>query len=103
MQRIALMLTIFCLLNGNPAIAQIILSGTVTDSSSVLPSATVSILNAKDTSWIKSEITDDKGDFELKNIQPGNYIITATASGYLNRSQLVSIDSASQNMVIVLH
>lgn len=57
--------------------------GTLTDTlSSPLPSATVMLLNAKDSSLVSFGMSDVKGAFELKSIANGKYIFKVSFLGY---------------------
>lgn len=57
--------------------------GTLTDTlSSPLPSATVMLLNAKDSSLVNFGISDPKGVFNLKNISPGRYLFKVSFVGF---------------------
>jgi len=66
------------------------ISGKVADAGKGL-FATVSLLNAQDSSWIRSEVTDDNGLFSIKNITQGNYLVTANALGYKNGTQKIEV------------
>lgn len=83
-------LSLVCLLLGallapQPASAQVLygsLTGTVTDpTGAILPNATVEALNTG-TATAKSMATDDRGAFLFRNLLPGNYTLTITASGF---------------------
>ncbi|RYY38535.1 MAG: TonB-dependent receptor [Chitinophagaceae bacterium] len=47
-----------------------------------LPSATVSLLNAKDSSLAKLAITDNNGQYEFAGIKDGRYLISVTSVGF---------------------
>ena len=47
-----------------------------------LSAATISIMNAKDSSLVSSLLTDKKGTFEIKNLDAGNYRILISFKGY---------------------
>ncbi len=58
-------------------------AGKVTDvQSKPIQSATVSLLNALDSSLVKVEITDLNGDFKFPTSQPGEYLLSITSSGF---------------------
>lgn len=62
--------------------------GTVTDSlDQSLPSATVVTLNAQDSLLVGFSYTNDKGTFEIKDHDPGTYILQVTYIGYKQYSQ----------------
>jgi hypothetical protein len=57
--------------------------------------ATVSLLNANDSTLIHYSITNEQGRFELKNITKGTYILQAAAFGYSTNSQKVNLTKDS--------
>src|SRR5437762_2510235 len=75
------------------------LKGRVADTTSqhVLKQATVSILNANDSSLFTCGLTDDKGLFTFKNIPFGNYILQIAFTGYKTRNSTFHLtkDSAA--------
>ena len=59
------------------------ISGTIKDAdNNLLNAATVSLLNARDSSILKLNATDKKGAYRFENITSGNYIIMATSVGF---------------------
>jgi hypothetical protein len=59
------------------------LKGQVTDTlSNPMPSATIMVLNPKDSSLVNFGVTDVKGFFEIKNINKGMYDVKITFLGY---------------------
>ena len=48
-----------------------------------LNSATVSLVNAKDSSLISFSRTNESGVFNFKNVAPGNYLISVSYVGYI--------------------
>lgn len=48
----------------------------------VMQNATVSILNATDSSEVKLGVADASGQFEISNLLPGKYLILISAIGY---------------------
>ncbi|MEO6452753.1 MAG: TonB-dependent receptor [Ginsengibacter sp.] len=61
-------------------------SGSVKDNNGkALSHTTVSLLKAKDSSLVKTEVTDDDGKFEFKSIVQQAYLIMCTAVGYTNK------------------
>ncbi len=80
------------------------ISGTVKDSSAAVPAATVSLLNANDSSWIRSVLSDDNGAFTIPSVAAGNYFVSVTAVGYAAAIQTVNITgNANQALVVELH
>jgi iron complex outermembrane recepter protein len=43
--------------------------------------ATVSLFSAADSSFVKAEVTNSAGNYEMEQVKAGNYFITATYSG----------------------
>lgn len=72
------------LLISNLALAQkFSLQGQVADSAgTALPSATVMLLNAKDSALVNFTVTNDDGRFELKNLSRMTYVLKVTFVGY---------------------
>src|SRR5271156_4270138 len=66
------------------------INGIVKDATGAIPTATVSLLNSKDSSWVQSELTDDKGAFTFTNVPSGNYLVSVTAIGYITTIQPTS-------------
>lgn len=65
------------------ASAQTKILGTVTDAQgNALASGSVSLLKAKDSSLVKVAITDKSGQYEFINVKDGNYLLTASFTGY---------------------
>ncbi len=50
----------------------------------VLANASVSLLNAKDSSVVKLAITNKAGEYQFKNIKSGRYLTSASFVGYSN-------------------
>ncbi|MCW3121713.1 MAG: hypothetical protein JWQ38_1205 [Flavipsychrobacter sp.] len=95
---------IISLLSAQPLIAQTTnVSGHVGVNGHDAIAATVSLLNAKDSSWIMSDITDDKGGFFLKDVPYGSYIIAATSVGYTTNMQTVELkDNGDHTYILTL-
>lgn len=66
-------------------------NGTVTGKGTTIAAATVSLLNAADSSWVKSEITDDKGAFLLGDIAAGNYLMSVSVIGFATAFQSIAV------------
>lgn len=56
--------------------------------------ATISLLNSKTNKYIKGEVSNEKGEFVIDKVSPGDYILSVTMVGYLkNETVKVVIDS----------
>jgi hypothetical protein len=71
------------------------IQGMVVDSISGKPlrQASISLMMARDSSYVTGTITDGDGLFQIPNVAPGNYQILVTFLGYRNVVQLVTVMS----------
>jgi hypothetical protein len=69
------------------------LKGRLVDSSAKqnLSEATISVLDAKDSTLITFGLTDKKGSFELKGLNGGNYILLVSFTGYQTYAKNFSV------------
>lgn len=68
------------------------ISGTVGDSTSApLIGATVVLLQSADSVLASFAMTDNAGNFELKRISPGKYILQTSYIGFIKKSQNITI------------
>lgn len=66
------------------------IKGQVTDTlSAALPSTTVMLLNAKDSTLVNFGVSDLKGFFEIRNVNKGEYLLKVTFVGYANHMQRI--------------
>lgn len=84
-----------CLLLGHISAAQSLTSGgvtgTVTDASgAAVPNATVTLKN-QDTGSTQTATTNDTGAYRFSLINPGNYRVSAAASGFSATQQAVTV------------
>ncbi|MEZ5017191.1 MAG: outer membrane beta-barrel family protein [Flavipsychrobacter sp.] len=64
--------------------------------------ATVSVLSSKDSSWLKTELTDEYGAFKVKNIKAGKYILHVNSVGYeAGRTALSIVDNAADVNIVL--
>lgn len=64
-----------------------------------LSKTVVSLLRAKDSTLVKFERTDSKGEFNIKNLPAGNYILLATYPQYADYAEtLVLTDTSNINV-----
>lgn len=68
-----------------------------TDSSSV-NGATITLLLAKDSSLLKSTITDGSGRFQLADLDQGNFILKISSIGYEDHVALVTLSGDSKDL-----
>ena len=48
---------------------------------------------------VKNAVADNEGDFEIKNIQPGNYVLAVSLVGYKDAEQDVTVESGKTTTV----
>ncbi len=69
----------------------------------IIDAATVSLLKAKDSSLVKTSLTDKEGNFAFETLADGKYLVMATSIGHRKTySQTVNIESSSIISVGVL-
>src|SRR5258707_13521374 len=73
------------------------ISGAVIDGSQkIIESATITLLNAKDSSVAKISVANKTGKFEFENVPDGKYFVSISAIGHQpGYSETVEINSAS--------
>lgn len=65
-----------------PSYAQKVLTGKVVDESNKsVPSATIQVLTT-DSAFVSGEVTDNDGNFRIKTLDAGNYILAVSCIGY---------------------
>lgn len=99
---LSLLVCLLCPIMAAAQLATII--GTISDEKTTLSGATISLLKGADSSWLKTEISDDKGVFTFSQVSGGSYLLSATSVGY--ESVLVPIivnESTSLPFNIQLH
>jgi hypothetical protein len=76
------------------------ISGTVTDTLARRPvtSATITLLQKKDSSLVSFMMTDNKGYFEMSGIAPGEYRLLVTHLNYHSSSRSVSINAGKPDV-----
>lgn len=78
-------LLVFVLLAGSASAQKFNIKGQVKDVDGMdLPSATVMLLQAKDSSMANFAISDKNGNFEIKGVNPGKYVLRLTFIGFAN-------------------
>lgn len=105
-KRVKFLKVLFCyLLSGISIIATgqesySIAGEVIDDERKAVDLALVSIHNAHDTTYVKSEMTDQDGSFLLSNIATGDYLIKVNLLGYLEHSQKITINSNQEMLQI---
>ncbi len=80
---LSLFICVGAVLIAQPALSQNTIKGKVTDSvESAVPYAALGLMNSKDTSLVKSVLTDDSGRYTFTNVKSGSFIIKVVATGY---------------------
>jgi iron complex outermembrane recepter protein len=82
MKKILTILTLMIACFSGFAQSQSRVKGQVSDGGKAIESATISLLNSKDSSLAKILVTDKTGQFELSNLKPGKYVVMVSAVGY---------------------
>ena len=54
----------------------------INDNGNTVPSASIALYAAKDSSLIKAIVNSNDGDFEIKELKPGKYFLIVTSVGY---------------------
>ena len=62
-----------------------------------IESATVSLMEKKDSSLVSFSVTDNNGKFEFKDIRNGEYRLLITHSGYHNSNSFITISDQDKN------
>lgn len=104
MQKTITFLTaVLCLASARLQAQTFSITGQVKDKTgAAIAAATVSLLKASDSSWIKSELTGDNGNYTLQDIHAGNYIIAVTLLGYAEKRELVTVGNENIVAAIIL-
>jgi len=78
-----------------------IIKGRVIDSkNNPVEFATASLMNSKTKQLIKGQVCNDKGEFLIDKVKPGEYILAVTMIGYAkNESEKLVIDSKNHKVV----
>ncbi|MGF6849098.1 hypothetical protein QFZ51_004333 [Chitinophaga sp. W3I9] len=108
MQKYYLWLLISCLSLAANAQRNGVIKGTVSDTSAGRPvaSATITLLQGKDSSLVSFTMTNDKGYFEINGIHAGEYRLLITHVKYHSLQRMVTISNATPVMnfpALVLH
>lgn len=76
------------------------IKGVITDKSdnSFVRGATVTLLLQKDSSLVKSTLTDTQGSFEFINLPTDRFIVTASNIGYQQYFSFISINEDERDL-----
>src|SRR3954471_2473464 len=78
-----ILLLFFVLITSTGFAQKFTIKGQVTDTlSGPMPSATVMLMNPKDSSLVNFTATDVKGFFEMKNVSKGDFQVKVTFVGF---------------------
>src|ERR1035437_2255138 len=91
-----LLLSSLSLLAQAPARATI--KGLISDSAGIsIPSAAVMLLNSKDSTLINFTSSDEKGEFEFKNIKNSGYLLKISMMSYYPYQQILPVSASGIN------
>ncbi len=62
--------------------------------------ANIMLQKAKDSSLVKMAITDGKGYYEIQQVKPGQYFVSATASGFIKTSSAIFEVKENENTAV---
>eukprot|EP01136_Pigoraptor_vietnamica_P045037 Opistho-1_new@22526 len=96
MRKLPILLVLFCLAATVSVFAQpVSLKGTITDTLNKqnLSNAVISVLRAKDSVLVKFTRTSATGNFELKNLPAGNFIVMVTYPSYADYVEKISLEA----------
>lgn len=75
------------------------IKGVISAASKPVDNATVSILQPKDSSLIKAEITKKDGSFDLQYLKPGDFLVSVSKIGFTTTYQRVSVNDNATSTV----
>jgi len=80
-----------------------LVKGTLKDSTLALKGASVAVLKAKDSTVLRSVMSNSNGFFQIDNIPFGDYILRITYSGYQQVEQpfVLSAEYPEKNMDVI--
>jgi iron complex outermembrane receptor protein len=103
MQKTVLLLAFICILSCSASAQQYSIAGTLKDNTGKpIATATISLLKASDSSWIRSEFTGDSGSYAFKSMAAGEYLFDVAAIGYKQQKQKVSLTADINNLEITI-
>lgn len=78
------------------------ISGSVTEQGKPLSTVMVSLLDAADSAWIKTEVTSDNGLFTFMYLPQGKYILNLALMGYEPVMRVVDVTNGTASLEIEL-
>ncbi len=63
-----------------------------------VPDATISVLNARDSSLVTFTLSNKQGVFEVKGLEDGDYRVIISSKGYIEMKQSVAITATSRTI-----
>lgn len=70
----------------------------------IIDAASVTLLNAKDSSLVKAAVTDKAGNFSFENVKEGKYLVLATSVGHTksySNSFTISLNNLTSNVGVL--
>lgn len=99
MKKLQLIFLFFSVLQ---SVAQISFQGTVSNEiNEVVSFANVILKSEEGTTVVTYAFTDDKGVYQIKDLQPGMYVLTFSALGF--QAKNIAFDAKNENQVVTLN
>ena len=76
-------------------------TGIVSDSTTTLPSATVMLLQASDSTLVNFSVTNNRVVFEVKNVNYGDYFLKITFVGLISHVSRITVDKPIVDVGII--
>ena len=103
MRQLYLIFLIACLLLTVNVTAQTVggrITGVILSQHKAMESATVTLLLAKDSTVVKISSTDSKGHYQFNNLSVGNYLVSASAVGFITTYKGAAILLPSDSVTV---
>jgi predicted ribonuclease YlaK len=101
MKKLITLFSVMCVFATVSVQAQSSLKGTITDTLNKqnLSNAVVSVLRVKDSVLVKFARTDAKGNFELKNLKAGDFILMVSYPTYADYVEKVTVEDGKDKLL----
>jgi hypothetical protein len=101
MKKLFTFFSVMCVLATASVQAQSSLKGTITDTLNKqnLSNAVVSVLRLKDSVLVKFSRTDAKGNFELKNLKAGDFILMVSYPTYADYVEKITVEDGKDKLL----